>query len=126
MKVLVTVFFLFISSTVFGQLNSYAESKDVIRMGFDMVFGMSDTAVFIVVGKEDYELTTFMSKSRSKLESLKVKALTEAGCEDCTVFEAKVMDSPINHVINEMEEGDVFVITKKEDLYLVELYRRTE
>ena len=124
MKVLAIVFSLFVSSTVFGQLNSYSDNKNEIRMMLDIVFMTSDEGVLILKGKEDYGYEMKLQKDQSKLESTRGEALEEAGCNGCEVFETKETSSPVNYVIDEMEEGDVFVITKKSSLYLVELYRK--
>lgn len=124
MKILVIILSLFVSSTVFGQLNSYADNNNEIRMMFDMIFATSDDAVFVIVGKEDFEFIAFMAKSQTKLESLRASALEEIGCPECEVFETKETSSPVGYVMDEMEEGDVYFITKKKDLYLLELYRK--
>lgn len=125
MKYLILIFCLFSSTVAFCQYDSYAESYIQIKMGADIVLTTED-ASFFIIAKEDYTITTFLTKNVDKRKSLESKALEEIDCSACEIIELKESRTPIKEILDKMEEGEVYRVLKKARTFEYALYGEKE
>jgi hypothetical protein len=118
MKLLILISIFLFPTFLIGQLNSYEDSYETVKITFDMAFSTDENTKFIIRAKEDYELQITTVSDEKEFSKQKKLSFQLAKCEPCKLNESMEPKNPIGVILKEIKLKDVFIIEKNKRLML--------
>ena len=129
MKGIISCFLLSITLTCFSQYSSYKDNFTVVSMMLARSTIENTERPIIVIAKDRFEVAIIITirKDEDYDESdLKKKSFESGNCNNCQLKKKEQVEKPVEYMLDQMEEGDVWFVLKSSNNYLVELYQPEE
>lgn len=118
--VLLSILFVGIVSNSNAQ-SDYKKYKESIQMVFDLATAQETMQAFVISTEVDNQLTSQVVQ-KFNVEDVKKQEFKRINCKSCALLSEEVASMPISFIYKKIEENRVYLITRKEDKYLIQTF----